>query len=154
MKKLLGSLWIVREVCIQTLQHMLKSSCKHYKKSLDFEIGVVVHTMHTNHDSRCNVLLFQFWCHTYSDVLKYIHLIAKGKTILQIINSVSLSVSQSVSRGPETHTIFNKTVPLNSRAQKLFRTSSSYFLLLLLCPFPRSNCRRRWGRYFWDFEGG
>jgi len=29
-----------------------------------------------------------------------------------------------------------------------------YFLLLLLRPFPRSNCRRRWGRYFWDLEGG
>jgi len=23
-----------------------------------------------------------------------------------------------------------------------------YFLLLLLRPFPRNNCRRRWGRYF------
>ncbi len=29
-----------------------------------------------------------------------------------------------------------------------------YFLLLLLRPFSRSNCRRRWGRYFWDLEGG
>ncbi len=29
-----------------------------------------------------------------------------------------------------------------------------YFLLLLLRPFPRNNCRRQWGRYFWDLEGG
>jgi hypothetical protein len=70
------------------------------------------------------------------------------------INSVSLSVSVSVCRGPETQITFNKTVPSNLRAQKLFRTSSSYFLLLLLRPFPRSNCRRQWGRYFWDLEGG
>jgi hypothetical protein len=27
-------------------------------------------------------------------------------------------------------------------------------LLLLLRPFSCSNCRRRWGRYFWDLEGG
>jgi hypothetical protein len=27
-------------------------------------------------------------------------------------------------------------------------------LLLLLRSFLRSNCRRRWGRYFWDLEGG
>jgi hypothetical protein len=36
-----------------------------------------------------------------------------------------------------------------------FRTATAggpYFLLLRL--FPRSNCRRRWGRYFWDLEGG
>jgi len=31
---------------------------------------------------------------------------------------------------------------------------SPYFLLLLLRPFLRNNCRRRWGRYFWDLEGG
>jgi len=48
----------------------------------------------------------------------------------------------SICRGPETHITFNKTIPSNSRAQKLFRTSSSYFLLLLLRPFPCSNCRR------------
>ncbi len=70
------------------------------------------------------------------------------------IHSVSLSVCQSVNRGFETHITFNKTVPPNSRAQKLFRASSSHFLLLLLHPFPRSNCRHRWGRYFWDLEGG
>jgi hypothetical protein len=29
-----------------------------------------------------------------------------------------------------------------------------YFLLLLLRPFLRNNCRCRWGRYFWDLEGG
>ncbi len=39
------------------------------------------------------------------------------------------------------------------RAQKLFRTSSSYFLLLLLHLFLCNNCRCRWGRYFWDLEG-
>ncbi len=43
------------------------------------------------------------------------------------INSVSLSVCPSVCRGPETQITFNKIVPPNSRAQKLFRTSSSYF---------------------------
>jgi len=58
------------------------------------------------------------------------------------INSVSLSVSVFVCRGPETHITFNKTVPPNSRAQKLFRTSNSYFLLLLLRSFSRNNCRR------------
>ncbi len=51
-------------------------------------------------------------------------------------------VSRERERGPETHITFNKIIPLNSRAQKLFRTSSSYFLLLLLHPFLRSNCRR------------
>ncbi len=64
-------------------------------------------------------------------------------SLMQIlyINSVSLSVSVSVWRqGPETQITFNKTVPPNLRAQKLFRTSSSYFLLLR--PFPRNNCRR------------
>jgi hypothetical protein len=65
---------------------------------------------------------------------------------------------------PETHITFNKIVPPNSKAQELFRTSSSYFraataggpyfLLLLLRPFPRNNCHRRWGRYFWDLEDG
>jgi len=43
------------------------------------------------------------------------------------INSVSQFVSVSVCWGPETHITFNKIVPPNSRAQKLFRTSSSYF---------------------------
>jgi hypothetical protein len=33
-------------------------------------------------------------------------------------------------------------------------TGGPYLLLLLLRPFPRNNCRRRWGRYFWDLEGG
>jgi len=72
--------------------------------------------------------------------------------------------------GPETQISFNKIVLLNSRAQKLFKTSSSYFyfdvrfraatargfyfLLLFLRPFSRTNCRRGWGRYFWDLEGG
>ncbi len=56
------------------------------------------------------------------------------------INLVSLSVSVSVCQGPETHITFNKIVPPNSRAQKLFRTSSSYFLLLRL--FPCNNCQR------------
>ncbi len=37
---------------------------------------------------------------------------------------------------------------------EVVRTSSSYFLLLLLRPFPRSNCHCQWGRYFWDLEGG
>jgi hypothetical protein len=72
--------------------------------------------------------------------------------LILYINSVSLSVCQSVCRGPETRITFNKIVPSNSRAQKLFRTSSSYFLLLLLHPFPCSNCRRRWGKYFWAFN--
>ncbi len=58
------------------------------------------------------------------------------------INSVSQSLSVSVCRGPETHITFNKTVPPNLRAQKLFRASSSYFLLLLLRLFPRSNYRK------------
>ncbi len=62
--------------------------------------------------------------------------------IILYINSVSLFVNVSVCRGLETQITFNKTVPPNSRAQKLFRTSSSYFLLLLLRSFPHSNCRR------------
>jgi len=56
-------------------------SCKHFKNILNFEIGVVVHTMHMNHDSRCNVLLFQFTPQIYSDAMKYIHPIVKGKII-------------------------------------------------------------------------
>jgi len=35
-----------------------------------------------------------------------------------------------------------KLSPPNSRVQKLFKTSSFYFLLLFLRPFSRSNCRR------------
>jgi hypothetical protein len=50
---------------------------------LDFEIGIVVHTMHTNHDSWCNVFLFQFTPQTYSDAMKYIDPIVKGKIVLQ-----------------------------------------------------------------------
>jgi hypothetical protein len=42
----------------------------------------------------------------------------------------------------ETQFTFNKIVPPNSRAQKLFKTSSFYFLLLFLHPFSRNNCRR------------
>jgi hypothetical protein len=57
-------------------------------------------------------------------------------------SSFSKSVYLSVCRGPETHITFNKIVPPNSKVQKLFRTSNFYFLLLLLRPFPRSNCRR------------
>jgi hypothetical protein len=47
-------------------------------------------------------------------------------THILYINSFSLSVC----RGLETQITFNKIVPPNSRAQKLFRTSSSYFLFL------------------------
>ncbi len=61
---------------------------------------------------------------------------------MSIYLSISQSVYLSVYRGPETHITFNKTVTSNSRAQKLFRTLSSYLLLLLLCPFPRNNCWR------------
>jgi hypothetical protein len=57
-------------------------SYKHFRNILDFEIGVVVHTMHTNHDSRCDVLLFQFTPQTYFDATKYIHPIVKGKIVL------------------------------------------------------------------------
>jgi hypothetical protein len=70
------------------------------------------------------------------------------------INSVSLLVCPFVCWGLETQITFNKIVPPNSRAQKLFKTSSSYFLFLLLRLFPRNNCHRRWRRYFWDLEGG
>jgi hypothetical protein len=57
-------------------------SCKHFRKILDFEIGVVIHTMDTNHDSRCNVFLFQFTTQTYSNATKDIHSIVKGKIVL------------------------------------------------------------------------
>jgi hypothetical protein len=70
---------------------------------------------------------------------------ALRRHLMQVLNESYILihlVCQSVCRGPETQITFNKTVPPNSRAQKLFRTSSSYFLLLLLRPFPRSNCRR------------
>ncbi len=59
-----------------------------------------------------------------------------------LIYEFSKSVCLFVCRGLETQITFNKIVPPNSKAQKLFRTSSSYFLLLLLRPFSRSNCRR------------
>jgi len=62
--------------------------------------------------------------------------------LILYINSVSLLLSVSVCRGPETQITFNKTVPPNSRAQKLFKTSSSYFLFLFLRPFSHNNCRR------------
>jgi hypothetical protein len=83
MKKFLGSFWTMKEVCIQTLWHMLNFCADVLRNSLDFEIGVVAHTMRTNHHSRCNVFLFQFKCHTYSDALKYIHPIIKGKIVLE-----------------------------------------------------------------------
>jgi hypothetical protein len=60
----------------------IQYSCRHFRNILDFEIGVVVHIMHTNHDSRCNVLFFQFTPQTYFDGTKYIHPIVKGKIIL------------------------------------------------------------------------
>jgi hypothetical protein len=56
--------------------------CKDFKNILDFEIGVMVHTIHTNHDSRCNVFFFQFIPHTYSNAMKCIHPIVKGKIVL------------------------------------------------------------------------
>jgi hypothetical protein len=56
--------------------------CKHFKNILDFEITIVVHKMHTNHESRCNVLLFQFTPQTYFDAMKYIHPIVKYKIVL------------------------------------------------------------------------
>jgi hypothetical protein len=56
--KLLGFLWIVREVCIPTLQHILNLFHNaHFKKSLDYKIGVMAYTMHTNHE--CCIILFQ-----------------------------------------------------------------------------------------------
>jgi hypothetical protein len=81
-----------------------------------------------------------------------------------------MSVCLSVSRGPETQITFNKTVP-RTRGPKNYsgpRVLTSYFYFyvcfcvataegpyfLLLRPFSRSNCRRRWGTYFWDLEGG
>jgi hypothetical protein len=87
------------------------------------------------------------------------HSIGNGRKIHRQTNIVALIyrihlVCPSICRGLETQIIFNKTVSPNSRAQKLFKTSSSYFLLLLLHPFPHSNCRHRWGRYFWDLKGG
>jgi hypothetical protein len=57
-------------------------SCRHFRNNLDFEIGVMVHTMRNNHDSRCNVLLFQFSYQTYFDAMKYIHPIVKNKIVL------------------------------------------------------------------------
>jgi len=66
----------------------------------------------------------------------------QGSKLIWNIKSVSLSVCLFIYRGLETQISFNKIVPSNSRAQKLFRTSSSYFLLLLLRPFSRSNCQR------------
>jgi hypothetical protein len=47
--KLLGSIWIMKEICIQTLHHILNLSHNaHFKKSLDYEINAVAHIMHTN----------------------------------------------------------------------------------------------------------
>jgi hypothetical protein len=65
----------------------------------------------------------------------YVHRLIDCMHIIYI-NSVSLSVY----RGSETQITFNKIVPPNLRAQKLFRTSRFYFLLLR--SFSRNNCRR------------
>jgi hypothetical protein len=94
--------------------------------------------------------------HSFKDLLsvwtiKFFHKNNIGYTSLP---KLGRSICQFVCQGPETHITFNKIVPPNSRAQKLFMTLSSYILLLLLRSFPRSNCCRRWGRYFWDLEGG
>jgi hypothetical protein len=64
-----------------------------------------------------------------------------GKVFVCIILYIT-SLSLSVCQGVEIQITFNKTVPPNSRAQKLFRTSSFYFLLLFLSSFSRSNCQR------------
>jgi hypothetical protein len=58
--------------------------CKHFRNSLDFEIVIVVHTMHNNHHSRCNVLIFEFRCHTHFDAMKYIHPLLRAKCIVVI----------------------------------------------------------------------
>ncbi len=47
--KLLGSIWIMKETCIQTLHHILNLSHNaHFRKSLDYKINAVAHIMHTN----------------------------------------------------------------------------------------------------------
>jgi hypothetical protein len=89
--------------------------------------------------------------------------------LILYINSVSLSVYLAVevlkpislliklspqTRGPKNYSgprIFTSYFYFYVR----FRAATAggpYFLLLLLRLFSRSN--RRWGRYFWDLEGG
>jgi hypothetical protein len=91
------------------------------------------------------------------------------------INSVSLSVCLSVRPSVEVLKPRSVLIKLSPRIRgpknysglrvltsyfyfyvrfRAATTGGPYFLLLLLRPFPRNNCRRRWGRYFWDFEGG
>jgi len=83
------------------------------------------------------------------------------------INSVSLSIevlkpkSLLIKLSPRTRGSKNYSGPRVLTSYFYFyvrfrvaTTGGPYFLLLLLRPFPRSNCRRRWGRYFWDLEGG
>jgi hypothetical protein len=108
---------------------------------------------------------FEFGYYCVCNEKKFTH------ELILYINSVSLSVCPSVevlkprslliklcprTRGPK-----NYSGPRVLTSYFYFYVSfhiatagGPYFLLLLLRPFPRSNCRRRWGRYFWDLEGG
>jgi len=74
-------------------------------------------------------------------------------TYILYINSVSLSVSPSI-EVLKPKSLLIKLSPWTRGPKNYSGTSSFYFLLLLLRPFSRSNCRRQWGRYFWDLEGG
>jgi hypothetical protein len=87
------------------------------------------------------------------------------------INSVSLSVCSSIevlkprslliklsprTRGPKNYSGL-QVLTSYFYFYVCFRAATAegpYFLLLLLRPFPCNNCYRRWGRYFWDLEGG
>jgi len=110
------------------------------------------------------------WLLNIMVVKKIISLVYLLLNILYI-NSVSPSVRSSVkvlkprsllvklsprTRGPKNYSrprVFTSYFYFYVR----FRTATTgglCFLLLFLRPFLCSNCRRRWGRYFWDLEGG
>jgi hypothetical protein len=91
--------------------------------------------------------------------------------VILYINSVSLSVNVFV-EVLKPRSLLIKLSPRTRRPKNYLRpqvltsyfyfyirfraatAGGPYFLLLLLRSFLRSNCRRRWGRYFWDLEGG
>jgi hypothetical protein len=74
---------------------------------------------------------------------------------VKVLKPISLLIKLSPrTRGPKN---YSGPRVLTSYFYVCFRATTArgpYFLLLFLRPFSCNNCRRWWGRYFWDLEGG
>jgi hypothetical protein len=85
----------------------------------------------------CQTLLFTMWIFFTESWMKL--------NFNLYINSHSLSVRQSVVEVLKPISLLIKLSPWTRGPKNYSR---------LLRPFLRSNCRRQWGRYFCDLEGG